>query len=606
MKAFWYLVTLLGTFSCQQAIAPGEPLHTRSSSLHTADAIYYGGDIVTMEGPTPQYVEAIVQGGGKIIFTGDQATALSMKSEKTRLIDLEGKTLLPGFIDAHSHFFHTAIKLSTVNLDPPPAGNTLSIGDIQSALSAELAKHPRTENQWLFGWGYDNAMLAENRQPTKMDLDRVSSEIPIAIYHFSSHLTVLNSRGLEILGFNADSVDPEGGVIRRLPNSQDPNGVIEEQAILPVLQLLATSARGQRLTELLTESQRLYQSEGFTTITESAGAAHILDLLRAYADSNHLEVDLMALPLASSQDAQTTSQQFSKNYRKHFRVGGGKINLDGGSPGRTAYLREPYFTQEAGMDPGYRGYPSIEDPAKLNAIVSSFYEVKTPIFIHALGDAAVDQAIQAIRNAQEKFPRQDVRTQLIHLQVLGEDQLDQLELLDVTLTFQTTHNFYFADYHNQFTLGPERTERLCPARSAMDRGFSVTIHHDSPVHPVSQLDLIWIASNRLSRSGKTYGAEERLTPYQALRASTIEAAYQFFEEDRKGSLKVGKLADLVILDKNPLRVPIQELKTIRVVETIKEGKRIWPKTQSPTDAGLLQSSPARPLLADAMPFEGQG
>ena len=145
----------------------------------------------------------------------------------------------------------------------------------------------------------------------------------------------------------------------------------------------------------------------------------------------------------------------------------------------------------------------------------------------------------------------------------------------MSLTFQNTHNFYFADFHARETLGPERTNKLCPMGTAWKEGFSVTFHHDAPVHPVDQLDLIWMAANRASRSGTVYGPEERLTPYQALQASTINAAWQFFEEKDKGSLEVGKLADMVVLDKNPLKVDRATIKDIKVVETIKEGKTIW-------------------------------
>jgi predicted amidohydrolase YtcJ len=484
--------------------------------------------------------------------------------------------MLPGFFDAHSHFYQTAVKLSTVNLDPPPAGKITSIDDILAVLEAELELHPRTENQWLFGWGYDNGMLLENRHPTRDDLDKVSLEVPIAIYHFSGHMLVLNSRGLEEMGFTADSVAPQGGVIRRLPDSREPNGIIEEQAIMPVLQLLLASVEGERLFELLDESQLEYKRQGFTTMLEMAVLPPLLEVFKAYAAAGKLDIDLAGAVMAVSQPAKQTAQLVSRQYQHRFRVAGAKVNLDGGSPGRTAYLREPYFTQDVGVSSDYRGYSSITQQQDLDDLVAKYYELETPVFIHALGDAAIDQAIHAVSAAQENFPRQDIRQQLIHLQVFQPDQMQALKKLDVSLTFQSAHNYYFADFHAANTLGPERTETLCPAGSAWREGFNVTLHHDSPVHPVNQLDLIWIATNRTSRSGKLYGPQERLSVYQALQASTINAAWQFFEEDRKGSLEVGKLADLVILDSNPLKMDKQDIRNIEVVETIKEGRTVWP------------------------------
>lgn len=252
----------------------------------------------------------------------------------------------------------------------------------------------------------------------------------------------------------------------------------------------------------------------------------------------------------------------------------------GGSPGRTAYLREPYYRQAEGAALDYRGYWSIRKHEHIDQLVAGFYELGVPIYIHALGDAAVDQAIHSIGSAEAKFSHDDIRTQLIHLQLLHEDQMEALKRLDATLTFQITHNFYFADFHHEQTFGPERTVKMNPMESALDRGLSVTFHHDSPVQPVNQMDLIWIATNRSSRSGRVYGPEERLTPYQALRASTLESAWQFFEEDRKGSLAIGKLADLVILFANPLKVHLEKIKDIQILETIKEGRSIFRRVSS--------------------------
>ncbi len=547
------------------------------ASALQADTIYYGGDIITMAGASPEYVEALAVADGKILYAGNKQQALGYQGDNTALRDLTGKTLLPGFIDAHSHFMLTAVKLSTVNLDPPPAGTVTSITEMVDKLKTELLAKPRKKGEWLFSWGYDHAMLAEARHPTKHDLDQVSTEIPIAAYHFSAHMVVLNSVALELLGFDENSVAPEGGVIQRMPGSMEPNGIIEEQALLPVKKVMLDSAQGEVLIDLFDKTQQVYMSEGFTTITEMAGFPHTVRAMQAYAESGALKIDLMTAVLAVAQKASETAKQFSQDYSDHFRVGGGKVNLDGGTPGRTAYLREPYYTQNEGVDADYRGYSSIAKQEDVNTLVASFYQQKIPIFIHALGDAAIDQAIAAVDYAEKNYPREDIRTQLIHLQVFKPDQMKTLSNHDVTLSFQNGHNFFFADFHNEFTLGPERTNKLCPMNSAMESGFSVTMHHDSPVLPVSQLDLIWIAANRTSRSDKVYGEEERISVYQALQASTINAAYQFFEEDKKGSLVAGKLADFVVLDKNPLKVAVETVKDITVMETIKEGETVWKK-----------------------------
>ena len=314
-----------------------------------------------------------------------------------------------------------SIKLSTVNLDSPSAGKISTIDDIINALSEDLKANPRQPDEWLYGWGYDNGFLKENRHPTKQDLDKVSTEVPIAIIHFSTHMMVLNSRALELAGFNVDSVAPEGGVIRRMPGSNEPNGVLEEQTIKPLLLQLMTSAQGEQAFDLLDQSQEMYKRNGFTSVLEMAGTPDLVAAFQAYADQGRLDIDLSTAVLSTQQSAEETAKQFSLAYAKRFRVVGGKVNLDGGTPGRTAFLREPYFKQDEGAPADYRGYSSIIEQAYMDQLVTSYYKEQIPFFIHALGDAAIDQAIHAITAARAAHPRQDVRQQLIHVQVLKED-----------------------------------------------------------------------------------------------------------------------------------------------------------------------------------------
>jgi predicted amidohydrolase YtcJ len=558
------------------------------SDTAPADQIYFGGDILTMAGDSPEYVEALVVTDGSISFLGTREQAFRHGSESTEKIDLKGLTLMPGFVDAHSHLMQTAGKLGTIALDPPPAGTVRSIADIVARLQAELSESPPAEGEWLIGWGFDNGMLAERRFPTRFDLDEVSETIPIALIHFSSHMLVMNSAGLARAGYTAAYVDPEGGLIRRVEASREPDGVIEETAMFQAFATLSRDYLGpdagvrlglpfadDKLLPLILEAQEKYLRQGFTTITEFAASPGDLALLQKLRDQGKLKADLITHMHTSAAPLDWVKQQFSRDYDRHLRVGGGKINLDGGSPGRTAFLRSPYYTPSPGRAADYRGYSSINDQTKLNALVDSYYEARVPVFIHALGDAALDQAIAAVSYAELHNPYEDIRTQLIHLQVAQEDQFDALKELDVSLTFQITHNYYFADFHNEKTLGPVRTARLNALQSALQRDLSVSLHHDSPVHPVDQLMLVWIAANRQGRSGAVYGPDQRISVYEALRSSTIETAWQFQEENRKGSLEVGKLADLIILSQNPLQVPAGELRDIQVLETIKEGVTIW-------------------------------
>jgi hypothetical protein len=553
--------------------------------------IFHGGAILTMDPARPS-AEAVVVTEGRIRHVGSLEQARAVAPAEAEWVDLGTRALLPGFVDAHSHLMQTALKLATVPMDPPPAGDVTSIADIQARLRAELERAPRGADEWLIGWGYDNGMLADGRHPTKADLDAVSREVPIFLLHFSIHQSVLNSRALELAGIRADSEAPEGGVIQRLPGSREPNGILEETAHVPVLMRVAAGilddgSGGETPRRLVDEALKLYARNGYTTVTEMGADPTVLAQLRQLADAGLLPLDVVAFLFYLTTPAEEVAAAYSTTYANRLRVGGGKINLDGGSPGRTAFLREPYHRQLPGED-GYRGYSSIEDQDRLNELVASYYEQDVPLAIHALGDAALDQCITAVRAAEQRFPGSDRRTQLIHLQQVQEDQFDALAELDVTLTFQVAHNYYFGDFHREVIYGPDRTERLNPARSALDRGLSVTLHHDSPVHPVDPFMLLWTAVERTTRSGRLIGPDQRIGVQQALEASTIEGARQLFEEDQKGSIEVGKLADLVILDRSPLAVPTGEIKDLVVLETIKEGATIYSRGAARDHPGARQ------------------
>ncbi len=557
---------------------------TADSQFTPADTVFFGGEILTVEGPTPEYVEAIGVTDGIITQLGDASAIEKYRGKNTQVIDLEGKTLLPGFFDSHSHLASVGMKLATVNLDSKPAGNITSIDDIVSQLKARLSDNPPPEGEWLLGMGYDNAMLAENRHPTKVDLDKVSTEIPIVIIHFSMHMAVLNSKALELENITAASVDPAGGVIRRAENGNEPNGILEETAMRgPLLKTIAALGDGSRYGNktFIERGLEVYAKNGFTTVIEGAATPVQIMAFKQLASEQRLGQDVIALQFFETAGVDDVKKAYSNRYQNRFRVGGGKVVLDGGSPGRTAYLRSPYHTSTHGQATDYRGYPTIEEQLSLNLLVDSYYQSNTPIFIHALGDAAIDMSIGAVEYAEANIDApHDKRTQIIHAQQVQPDQFDVLKDLDITITFQMAHNFYFGDYHRDYIYGPERTDRLNPIKSAMDLGIPSTIHHDAPVHPVDQMMLISSAVNRTSRRGIVGGKEEQITPYQAVQASTINAAYQFFEGDRKGSLRLGKIADLVILDENPLTSAREDIRDIEVVQTVKDGITIWSRNDA--------------------------
>lgn len=550
------------------------PALPRAGTVSPAETIYRGGSILTMESSAPR-AAALAVAGGRILAVGDDATVMAHANSATRHADLQGATLMPAFVDPHSHLVFTARKLACAGMESPPIAGIRSIADIQTTLRESLAaENDWPPERWLIGWGYDHAGLAEGRHPNRHDLDTVTTTQPVFLYHYSAHQAVVNTRALEMLGIDADTPDPEGGVIVREADNRTPNGLLEETAMVAANSLAMRSLQGWHdAKSLILQAVDHYASRGYATAVECGARPSDLGLLGELADAGSLKLDVIAFPFFAFMPPEEVASVWSREYRGRFRVGGQKLMLDGGSPGRTAYLREPYHRQLPG-EQNYRGYARIGQH-EVNDIVARCFKNGVPLIIHALGDAALDQAIAGLNVGQYVAPGDDRRTQLIHLQQVQEDQFDRLRDLDVTLTFQVAHNFYFGDFHEVEIYGPLRTARLNPLASALERGFSTTIHHDSPVHPVDPFFLVWTAVNRTTRSGRVIGAEQRIGVLDALRACTIEPAYQWREEATKGSLAPGKLADLMVVDADPLAIDPDAIKDIAVLETLKEGETIF-------------------------------
>ena len=536
--------------------------------------MYYGGDIITMEGDEPAYVEALVEKEGKIIFVGATDKAMEIAGKGHQMKNLDGKTLVPGFIDGHAHFGGFGAQAVAANLLADPDGTVNSIPELLEELKSWHTENGTDKTQgWIVGLGFDDAVLEEKRFPTKDDLDQVSTDVPICIIHISGHFAVMNSKGLEMSGVTAESKDPPGGVIRRMPGSQEPNGVLEELAAIPLFFPIIGPSDPELAFYYLDKSQEMAAKFGYTTAQE--GRSMNNDLMASYAEQGKFYLDVVAyMDYSVSQFMETKWN--SKEYINHYRIGGLKLTLDGSPQGRTAWRTEPYLIPPDGQDADYLGYPAIADDKEVERIVALAFENNWQLLTHGNGDAAIDQLIRAMRPAIAKYGNQDRRNVLIHGQYIRMDQLDSLADMQVVASLFPMHTFYWGDWHRQI-IGKEKADRISPIRSALDRGMKVTSHTDAPVALPNLMMILWTTVNRVSRSGEIIGGEERLTPYEALKTITIWGAYQHFEEDKKGSLKEGKLADLVILDQNPLKIDPMLLKDIQVLETIKEGKTIYSK-----------------------------
>ena len=565
LKSLSFIFGILLLISCKQEL--------KNENTNTA-VVYGGGDIITMVGETPQYAEAIVVKDGKIDFVGSSDKALIIAGVGHRMVDLKGKTLLPGFIDGHAHFASFSAQAIGAQILPPPDAGAKDISTLINILKTWNTIENRALTGWIFGMGFDDSVLKEKRFPTKHDLDQVSTEFPIMIIHISAHFAVVNSKGLELLGINSKSKNPEGGIIRR-EKGNEPNGVLEELAAIPYILKAITPSNKEAADTFFEAGQNMALSFGFTTAQEGRAMGNH-EMLANASETGKLKLDVVSYVDYLFVDKYMDSKWNSKTYTDHYRIGGMKITLDGSPQGRTAWRTQPYLMPPDGAKERYSGYPAIPNDSMVVAIYEKGFKNNWQILTHANGDAAMDQMIRTMKSVAVKYGNKDRRNVLIHGQYVREDQLDSFKELDVIASLFPLHTYYWGDWHKEI-IGDSLGNKISPTKTALDKGLKITIHTDAPVALPNLMRMVGISVERKSRSGQVIGANEKLTAYEAIQAITCWSAFQHFEEDIKGTLEEGKLADIVILDKNPLKVPEGEIKEIIVLETIKEGVSVYKK-----------------------------
>jgi predicted amidohydrolase YtcJ len=546
-----------------------------SSKTMKNQILYYGGDIITMNGDEPNYMESLVSNEDSIVFVGNLTDAKKL-FPNAKKSNLEGKTLLPGFIDAHAHFAGFPSQSIGAQILPPPDAGANNIESLIQILKDWSTPENIKLTGWIFGMGFDDSVLEEKRFPTKSDLDKVSTEHPIMIVHISGHFCVVNSKGLELLKISSETPNPEGGIIRRISGTQEPNGVLEELAAIPFMPAVLGPKSEEALKVFLTAGQNMALSYGYTTVQEGRAMKNSHLFLEHAANTDFLKLDVVSYIDYSIADSLLKSDWYSSTYKKHYRIAGVKLTLDGSPQGRTAWRTKPYLIPPDGTKEGYLGYPAIPSDEEVEKIYEKAFQNNWQIHTHANGDAAMDQMIRTLKKVTNTYGNNGRRDVLIHGQYVREDQLDDFKNLNIIASLFPLHTFYWGDWHKEI-IGDSLGTKISPTRTALNKGLRITIHTDAPVALPNLMRVIWTATNRVSRSGEIIGKNERLTPYEALKCITEWSAYQHFEENRKGTLEVGKLADLVILDKNPLTSELNDIKDILVMETIKEGITVYKK-----------------------------
>lgn len=527
------------------------------------EALYFNGDILTMEDEL--YAEAVLVKGGKIAKVGLKEDLIKLCSKYTKMVNLDGNTLMSSFIDSHSHFTGYANSLLQISLE-----EATNFNDITKIIKEYIKNNDVGPDVWITAKGYDHNSLEEKIHPSKEVLDNASIDNPIVIQHKSGHMGVFNSKGLEKIGITKETKNPSGGVIRKVTETGEPDGYLEENAFISYIKKI-TMVSIDEFVKAIIKAQDKYASYGITTMQEGFIIKPLVNILKLIKEANLLKSDLVGY--VDINDSENIMEQFEsciKKYENHFKIGGYKIFLDGSPQGRTAWMLEPYKNGED----GYKGYPIYKDEEVEEKIEVAIND-NMQILAHCNGDAAVNQYISQYEIAKKKCNKKnEIRPVVVHAQLLRNDQLDRVKSLNMIPSFFIAHVYHWGNVHiNNF--GKERADSISLANSALKKDIRFTFHQDAPVIEPNMLETVWCAVNRTTKNGVTLGEEEKISPLEALKAITINAAFQYFEEDLKGSIKENKLADLVILDSNPLKVNKDDIRNVKVLETIKEGRTVF-------------------------------
>jgi len=532
--------------------------------------LYFNGTILTMDDVQAQ-AEAVLTEGERIIAVGTEQALRSQMEPTARDFNLQGRTMLPAFIDPHGHFPDPGfIALFRVDVAAPPRGDCLDMAAVLERLRAKAAETPKGD--WVMGVLFDNTAVTERRMPTRAELNSVSTEHPVWVLHASGHNGAANSYTLQLQGIDRHTPDPVGGRFGRDPETGALTGLIEGISAMGAMGDTSFLIDRERFWQGFEACRDEYLAHGVTFAQNAWASADMLENFASLAPGADPGIDILLLPIGELEpDLTSGAVQIDWPNTPYFTLGPRKLFTDGAFQLQTAFLSAPYHKPSDPEAPC--GMPYV-DPAQFRQEVQKLHEMGFQIHCHCNGDAGADMFLDAVEAALAASPRDDHRHTIIHGQVLRDDQLERIARIGVTISFFSAHIHFWGDRHYDTFLGAERADRISPAASAERLGIRYTIHNDASVTPTRPLHLAHCAVNRLTASGRLLGAAEKISILSALKAMTIDAAWQVFEEDERGSITTGKLADLVILKDNPLLNP-DEIQNNKVLCTIRRGQNVF-------------------------------
>ncbi|WP_321367943.1 amidohydrolase [uncultured Draconibacterium sp.] len=541
------LVVTIGFFmaSCVQNTADEEEV-----------IIVANGNIITMNPDQPTATAMAVK-GGEIIAVGNLSDVKKVAGNSYEYVELEGKTVVPGFIESHDHMVQYGAVLEFLDITP------FACPTLAEALHKLKQQGKPDEDGWIYAWAIDQTLYEEKRGPTIQELDELFPDIPVCIFHMSGHGAYVNSKAFELKGITKDTPDPAGGNFEKDENGELTGYLNGQPAALMVAKLPPVTR------ETTYNSAAFHAEHGFTTTTELAIMhPNMLQLMEAVTQEPGFPVRVYGGMFVTMPGLEEVAPQIENYETDLFKVPFIKTWTDGSTQGGTGYFTEPYYKLDADTKKGARGLQENFDSE-----LTTMLELGFAPGIHANGDAAMDLALNAIEFARKKTGRSDIRPHLIHCQYVRDDQFDRIqEMGNIGMTFFTPHVYFWGDMHRDLLLGEERASEINAMNKAIERNIPYGIHNDPPVSPPIALHAMWVAVNRLTSSGKVLGPDQRITPEQALKAYTCEAAVVLGIEDKVGSLEPGKYADFVVLSENPLEVDPMKIKDIQVLATVMNGE----------------------------------
>ncbi|MGR3764504.1 amidohydrolase [Rossellomorea sp. NS-SX7] len=520
--------------------------------------LFVYGEVVTVDSEF-SVSEAVALRGNKILSVGTNEEILALANEQTKIVNLEGRSILPGFIDSHAH-----LELYGTNRLGVNAKEATNIHELLGKLKEKAKSTPKGE--WIRGWGYNQNHFDERRHLTRWDLDQVSTEHPIIVVRTCGHISCVNSKALELAGIDSKSVDPAGGKYVR--DAGEPTGLLLESAHMNMF-LFANYSEDEVYRGLSLASED-YLEKGITSVHDAGGygPGHIRFLQKA-VESKLIKQRIYAL-YGSLHDSPGMVEKGLESGigtglgDEWMKIGAAKVFIDGSSSGPTAKTREPYTS-----NPDDSGILYLNQE-ELNESLGKAHLAGWQITAHAIGDEAVDMMIGAIRSALEKKPVSNHRHRIEHSCMTPQDLLSQMKDLNIIPIPNPAFIYEFGDgYIKDYG---ERVDVMFPLRSFSDMNIPFAIGSDSPITSVDPLHGIYTAVTRKSKSGNVVGAGQRITVQEAIRAYTWNGAYASFEDHMKGSIEPGKLADLVVLNGSILTCDPERLRELRVELTILDGK----------------------------------